>query len=426
MNTLEDKVRLALRDTGEEISPHSVPPLRLRGTGRARLPRIPGRWGTWLAPLAAAAAVAAVVATSLAISATFHGHAHGNGSGPALAAPAHRAPLGPASALHLVPPYFVALSGHTRSEGDYRAVVRSTVTGRTLATVTPPQPYQVFTWVSGAADDRTFVLAAQRYWYIASGQAGLPAESRDNTTATVFFKLTFAPRTRSVQLTRLAVPGLIRSSDLAGMAVSPDGTRLALDLRQSIRIVRLATGATQTWTWPGSGWIGNWKSMGQTFSWSSGGRYLAFQQWGEHFDEGMNVRMLDTTAPGTSLGAATVILMVPYNAGNAVTGNSFLTPDGTKVVAAASYSPQGPPSGYSQVTEYSARTGRPVLAEDLFSGSVGWQEVLWAGPHGNALVVSDPRGKKTQYGHNNVLGVLAGNKFTPIPHGADNYMQLAW
>ena len=74
MNTLEDKVRLALRDTGEEISPHSVPPLRLRGTGRARLPRIPRRWGTWLTPLAAAAAVAAVVATSLAISTTFHGH----------------------------------------------------------------------------------------------------------------------------------------------------------------------------------------------------------------------------------------------------------------------------------------------------------------------------------------------------------------
>jgi hypothetical protein len=59
------------------------------------------------------------------------------------------------------------------------------------------------------------------------------------------------------------------------MAVSPDGTRLALDLRKSVQIVTLATGAIRTWTWPGSGWIGNWKPMGQIFSWSSDGRYLS-------------------------------------------------------------------------------------------------------------------------------------------------------
>ena len=79
MNTMEDKVRLALRETGEEIGPHTVPPLRLRGTRRTGLPRIPGWWGTWLTPLAAAAAVAAVVAASLAISTTFHGHTRSTG-----------------------------------------------------------------------------------------------------------------------------------------------------------------------------------------------------------------------------------------------------------------------------------------------------------------------------------------------------------
>ena len=143
MNTIEDKVRLALRETGGEISPHSVPPLRLQDTRRTRLPRIPGRWATWLTPLAAAAAVAAVVATSLAISTTFGGHARP--TGPASAPRFTGSPIGPASALRLVPRYFVALSHPTQSEGDYRAVVRSTVTGRTLATVTPPRPYRV-TW----------------------------------------------------------------------------------------------------------------------------------------------------------------------------------------------------------------------------------------------------------------------------------------
>jgi hypothetical protein len=425
MNTMEDKVRMALRDTGEEIGLHTVPPLRLRG---GRLPRIPGRWGTWLTPLAAAAAVAAVVAASLGISTTFRGHARG--TGPAAAQRFNGSPLGPRSALRKVPPYFVALSDETRSEGDYRAVVRSTVTGRTLATVTPPRPYRVFTWVSGAADDRTFVLAAQRYWYIASGQAGMAAENRDNTTPTVFFKLTFAPATHAATLTRLSVPGPIHS--LFGMAVSPDGTRLALDLGlKSVQVVTLATGTVRSWAWHGSGNIGNWKPMGQVLSWSSDGRYLEFQQWGGHSGETMHIRILDTSAPGTSLTTAKVIVAYPYRSGGGAlaTGNSFLTPDGTRIVTATSFYPphHSGPGGYFQITEYSVRTGKPLFHEDRFSPSVGWQEVLWASPDGSALVISDPRGAKDQYGgRSNILGVLAGNKFTPIPHGEDNGPFLGW
>ena len=427
MNTVEDKVRMALRETGEEIRPHTVPPLRLRGGRRRdRLPRIPGRWGTWLTPLAAAAAVAAVVATSLAISTTFHGHTRATGQ--ATATRWNGSPVGPRSALRKVPPYFVALSGPTRSEGDYRAVVRSTVTGRTLATVTPPRPYRVFTWVSGADDDRTFVLAAQRYWYIASGEAGASAEKRDNTTPTVFFKLTFASATHAATLTRLSVPGPIHS--LYGMAVSPDGTRLALDLNlKAVQVVTLATGTVRSWAWHGSGNIGNWKPMGQVLSWSADGRYLEFQQWGGHFDETMHIRILDTTAPGTSLTAAKAIVAFPYSAGTLATMNTFLTPDGTKIVAATSFYPphHTGPGGYVQITEYSASTGKPLLHEDRFSASSGWQNVLWSSPDGSALVISDPRGAKDQEGRSNILGVLANNKFTPIPHGAGNgVFEAAW
>ena len=427
MNTVEDQVRMALRETGEEISPHSVPPLRLRGTRRrARMPRIPGRWGNWLTPLAAAAAVVAVVAASLAISATFDGH----GTGPAQVAPSHGAPApaGGKGLLRLAPRYFVQLADFPEGVQALKAVVVSTVTGRTLATVTPPRPYNVFTWVSGAADDRTFVLAAQRWWHIGSGQAGMPAENRDNSTPAGFFRLTFDPRARSAQLARLAVPVMIHSSDLAGMGVSPDGTRLALDLRQSIKIVTLATGATRTWTWPGGGWVGNFKPIGQIFSWSADGRYLAFQQWGGHYNETMHVRALDTAATSTSLTTAKVILAFPYHAGTLVTGNTFLTPDGTGVAAPTShYPPRNPNSGgYIQITEYSASTGKPLFHEDRFSPSVGWQDVLWSGPGGNALVITDPRGRKTQYGRGNILGVLSGNKFTPIPHGASEAIQIAW
>jgi len=75
MNTLEDKVRAALRLTAEEIPPYTVPPLRLPNGWRPparRLRAYPHGWGPWLAPLAAAAAVTAVIAGSLAISGAVH------------------------------------------------------------------------------------------------------------------------------------------------------------------------------------------------------------------------------------------------------------------------------------------------------------------------------------------------------------------
>lgn len=425
MNMLETKLRAALRETGEEIAPGTAPRLHLPGARRRPgLPVIRRRWSAWLAPVAAAASVAAVVAASLAIASTFHGHARDTGQSQAAAA--HGSPPGPASALRLAPPYFVQLSQFNDIQGARQAAVRSTVTGRILAKVTPPRPYGMFSWVSGAADDRTFILAAQRYWPIASGSAGASAQTRDIRAPTFFFRLTFGPHTGSARLTRLPVPELIHSSDLGGMAFSPDGTRLALDLRQSIQVVTLATGAIRTWVWPGTGWAGNWKPHGQIFSWSADGRYLEFQSWGGDNDETMSIRVLDTRAPGATLAAARVIVTFPFNrhAMTSVTSNSFLTPDGTRVVASTDFFRAGNRSAdYEQITGYSL-AGRPVFTEDRFS--LGDQEVLWAGPHGNVLVVLDPRGKRNQYGPGTILGVLAGNRFTPIPHGATETDQIAW
>jgi hypothetical protein len=428
MNRLEDRLAAALRDTGEEISPASVPPLRLRGAQRrVTLPRLPRRWMAWLTPLAAAAAVAAVVAASLAISTTFHGRTRS--TGPATAPRWNGSPIGPRSALRKVPPYFVTLPPQAMAYAR-TATVRSTVTGRALATVGPPPPYKVFTWVSGAADNRTFVLAAQRWWHIGHGQAGMPAQNRDSSTPTVFFRLTFHPATGTPQLTRLAVPEKIHSADIGGVGVSPDGTRLALTLRKSIQIITLATGAIRTWTWPGPGWVGNWKPFGQIFSWSADGRYLAFQEWGGHYNETAHVRILDTAAPGGSVTAARNILTFAQRPGilTFFPGNTLLTADGTKIVVATTFSPrQRSRTGYEEITEFSAQTGKPVLSQDRFSASVGYQEVLWASPDGSALVVSDPRGKKDSYGaRRNILGVLTGNKFTPIPHGADVFTEVAW
>jgi hypothetical protein len=428
MNQLEEKLAAALREAGEQISPDNVPPLRLRSTRRrVTLPRLSRRWKVWLTPLAAAAAVASVVAASLVISATFHGHTRSTDA--TSASRWNGSPLGPRSALHKVPPYFVELPADALIYAR-TATVRSTVTGRVLATVRPPRPYQVFTWVSGAAADRTFVLAAQRWWNIASGQAGMPAQNRDNNARTVFFKLTFDPATHTAHLTPLAVPGKIRASNLVGVGISPDGTRLALTFGKPIEIITLATGKTRTWTWPGQGWIGNFKPYGQIFSWSADGKTLAFQQWGGQFDNTLHVRLLDTTAPGSNLKSARVVL-ISGNADHVLTagpGQTLLTADGSKIVTATTFSPRQRPSlSYRTITEFSVRTSKPVLSQDTFGLADGEQIVLWASPDGSALVVSDPRGKADSYGvHSGIFGVLAGNKFTPIPHGAHTFAQVAW
>jgi hypothetical protein len=113
--------------------------------------------------------------------------------------------------------------------------------------------------------------------------------------------------------------------------------------------------------------------------------------------------------------APKIVLTFPN--GGAFGRNTLLTPDGTRIVTAT---PQG-------ITEFSARTGQPILSEDQFHlGMYGWQEVLWAGPAGQALIVSDPRGKAGRYGPAHILGVLTGNTFTPIPGGADQSSQIAW
>ena len=241
------------------------------------------------------------------------------------------------------PPYYVALSGPAGRPGP--AQIRATATGQVLATVTPPHPYGGFTLVSGQADDRTFVLAAQRWWPITSGTGGLAAQQRDNATAVVFFRLTFAPRTRTARLAALPTAGSVTSLDLAGLAVSPDGSKLALIVHPAeIRVITLATGRKQAWIWPHTAgtwtgksvspiWAGNPKPSGAPLSWTADGRTLAFQLWTR--SGGITeVRLLDTSAPAGSLSSSRTSVrftgLGTLKGGPA--GNTLITPDGSRIV----------------------------------------------------------------------------------------------
>jgi hypothetical protein len=433
MNTLEDRLTAALRETGEEITRGSVPPLAL-DTPRRR-PRVPGnasrrRWATRLTPLAAAAAVAAVVAASLAISATFHGPVQGRGSA---AGPSRGAPPGGPAALRKVPPYYVSLTpgNNTYILGGRLAEVRATATGTVLATIRPPRPFGAFTWVSGASDDRTFILAAQRYWTILPGNRGAKAQERDDTTPTRFFELSFTPSTHTARLTELAIPGKVSTQQLAGVALSPDGTKLALDFRRSIQVITLATGAKREWLWPRGGWVGNFKPYGQVLSWTADGRKLAFQQWGGKFDNTAHVRVLDTTQPGSRLLAAKLVVSFPNKLGALTlepgSDNALITPDGSKIVVGTMTQARKSYATTMAITEFSARTGNIEHSMDQFrfDSPACCQVVLWSDSSGAVLIVSDPRGKAQAGTVGAVIGVLTGNRFTALPR-APLTNQIAW
>ena len=267
MTSTEERLWAAARAAADTVPPGSAPPLRLPDVqpGRARRDQR-HRWVRAMALLAAATAAAAVVIASLALTRGVPTSSPGGAAGRAR-------PV----ALSGVPAYYVATANQVTPT---YVVIRATATGAILAIVKPPKPYGTFNFVTAADDDRTFILSAQRYWPIASGTRGLAAEKRDNTTPVVFFRLRVNPATRTARLTALHVPQKIPASSLNGMAVSPDGSRVALALNPArIEVITLATGSARRWIWgPSSAgaWVGNDKPSGLPVSWTADGHTLAF------------------------------------------------------------------------------------------------------------------------------------------------------
>jgi hypothetical protein len=412
----EERLRAATRAAAATVPPGSAPPLRLPDEPVRRLGHAHGNqhrrgWLRSMTPLAAAAAVAGVVIASLLLtSPTPPGGPAGPASG--------------TSALRSVPPYYVAIAG--LPDTPQHVVIQASATGAVLATVKPPRPYGSFTFVSGAADDRTFVLAAQRWWRVTSGTEGAVAQQRDNTTPVVFFRLRFDPRTRTAQLTRLSRVAGPPAEQLGGIGVSPDGSRLALAQHSAeIRVVTLATGSSQRWAWPGttpSGgtWVGNAKPGGQPLSWTADGRILAFQFWTQ--SGGITqVRLLDTTSPGGSLRATrpAVSFVGHGQVKTGPFGNSIITPDGTKIVTVASRTR----GGRSGVMEFSVRTGQPVIPSPTGNTtSLEPWDVFWADPSGRTLIVATQAGPSGSP----LTGVLRDGRFTPLPRVLADTTNVAW
>jgi hypothetical protein len=263
-------------------------------------------------------------------------------------------------------------------------------TGQAEAAIAAPKAAGSFPWMGGrrewypcgaAPDDRTFLLCdTDQYYELRLGDDGKPQPMA-------------APAD---------IPVAARNTGGNGdpvFAVSP-GARLAAVTTATggIMVLSLVTGATRSWTIPS----GDGYATG--LSWA-GDRYVAFQFVSQPSDsDAGGVRVLDTSSPATA--ALTASRLIITNEGKLAGGisgvfNPVITPDGSKVVAAAW-------TGFNvaELAEFSARTGRllAVLVPAAHMPGHGSPcQVLWTDPSGAHLIA-----------YCGTPGAVNGTRFTPV------------
>ena len=405
MTPLQDKLRAALRETADEI-PAEAPPLYLSPQPRAgqhrRHPRWNTRWHAWAAPLAAAALVTAAVAGSLTVAGSLRHQ-------PAAAGP----PASPAG----VPPYYVALTVpgtyrdiYAREDGT-AAEVRATATGAVLARIAVPRPYVQFAAVTAAADDRTFVLVAER-----------GARPRTNYTPSRFYLLRFDPASGRASLRALPAAFIPAGDDVCDTALSPDGTLLAADIggdcvqRDRLHVFDLATGMVRVWNGgTNAAYFGG--TSPDALSWTADGKHVAFVGSGA-FPTASEVRLLDVTAPGSDLAANSkpVCEWPPLGSGTffPVWRGVKVTPDGrTVVILEELASGTAPARARDRLLKCSTATGQvtTVLNDRNTLGGYWYEQVMYTNATGSVLVVTGVR-------KGNTAGILRGDVYTPMPWSA--------
>jgi hypothetical protein len=329
---------------------------RIAGQPAPRRRRPPVRWGLTGAGLAAAAAAAAVI--TLAATAGTPGTGPGASGGPSvppgllLAAAVTKAP--PASAAARGMPPFYVVADHNRPVAD----VRDSATGRLVGTVPLPAGTDPkLTQATAAGNDRMFVLS-------------LFSRAR----GTQFYGLQITASGQPAALVRLGLPPLPAGEMADAIALTPDGTRLAVAIqiggqRGKVEVITLATGAARTWTTARGG-------LPEALSWDAAGQRLSFF-WTSNSASSAGLWLLDTSAPGSELLSGRRVL--PQTVGPDEVQSALISPDARTVIASVTYNGttqvrQGTVVG--GIVEVSAQTGRPLrtllAVRSAHSSDAGW------------------------------------------------------
>ena len=402
--SVEDRLRTATRTRADLV--RDIPPLDLPARKPVRLPRVSrARWSAWMAPVTAAAVVVALAITLVS-----------------LRAARNEPPVSPAgtgqsgtSAAVVPPKYYAALddpfeTGFSAVDAHAVGLAWGLSTRTTQTTIAPP-PGQTFVGVTAAADGRTFVVAAESF----------PMPTGHLSTALVaWYLLRIGPGVKEPTLTKLSIPGQPTGTQISGLALSPDGSELAVMFQRGVwsanstfsstagpltlSVYSVSAGkAVRTWTQPTNGSPGGYgwgwdRSINGSITWLAGGQALAFAD-GTYSRENalppvfsdVKIRTIDLASPSGDLVADSKVVFSSVN--HACDTTLELTADGKTVVCGTFVSGSAgakKSSAYDpEILEYSVATGESRLVYRL-SGACNWgmADVLWMSADGSTLIGS--------------------------------------
>jgi hypothetical protein len=412
--SIEDRVRAATRARTALV--RDIRPLEYPG-GLPAPARRARRWLTWGAPIGAAALV-----TALALVLVTLRQADGPRSGPATPTSGASA----AAAAASIPRYYVALAQTDSTGSQLKAVVGDDRTGRTVAVLNPSSS-QNFYGVTGAADDRTFVVM----------------NYTGTTKQTTWYLLRLTPgAAHPTRLAKLPIKPVV--AHVAGLALSPDGRELAVMWRTAttqanavtyLAVYSMSSGAVlHTWITKGDNVnaIGG-GANGEALAWVGGDRSLDFG-WnvfsgGAHPSFTSTVRRIDVTAPGGDLLAGSrVAVRLPRTAApakatfSAPCGREVTASDGTVVCGTSSFSDVSFKEVCSTVppafVTYSGTTGKRLKVLYTYHGQCLEAQAtpVWTDPAGShviAFLLLSEKGVKTSA--TDKFGLIADGHFTPLP-----------
>ena len=391
MPSIDNLLRDELKRVTETVHPGQLRPLRIPAPGR--------RWRQRLLPLAAAAAVIAVAVSAVLVA--------GPGLGPA------SAPVTAAVPRHYLTFTFVP-DKQFHDLPVTEAVIRDTATGKITGTVKiMTRSFPASVAADAAPDGRSFILAI--------------AENAPKDEYR-FFRLPVSAGGKPGHLTELPAYPVPVNAYLAGIALSPDGTRLAVSFSYglgatnggpakymvgAVEVINLVTGTVRTWT--AGMQQGHWYQPGQP-SWADGNRMISFtwQQAKSMSNDAMTmqgVRLLDTEAPGDNL--ADTRMIMPAKAVHGTINSTLITPDGRDVLVATSRDSRGtvvvqisevPTAGSGPVRVLRTETARATATTQGMLADSG--QVLSLAPGGRYALV-----QCIQFGWLD----LGSGRFTPLP-----------